>query len=165
MNVVYIMGIGTEIIGQTSPIANKLLTIYGEVGPSIVPSQTLVPDATLRDKVLVKNLYPQDVQTGFTNKTAVGRQLERAINVTNEEEIIKISPIPSYFIHGGFEKYLDASMVYESLVDGTETSEIRSHVLTFLRSCMIGKWRLNYSKPFLPQAQFFDIITPDARRW
>ena len=39
------------------------------------------------------------------------QKLERSINVTNEEEIMKIVPIPSYFIYDGFEKELDASMV------------------------------------------------------
>ena len=58
MKVVYIMGPGTARIGQTSPIADKLLTLYGEGGPDIGPSQTLVLDSTVRDKILVNNLTP-----------------------------------------------------------------------------------------------------------
>ena len=56
-------------------------------------------------------------------------------------------------------------MVYERLMDSTETSDMQSHVLTFLRSCMIGQWRLNNAKPFLAQAKFFGMPPPDARRW
>ena len=71
------MRIGTERIGQTYPIANKLLTIYGEGGPGIGSSQTLVLDATLRDKVLVKNLNPEYLQTGFNNGHTLYQKLER----------------------------------------------------------------------------------------
>ena len=94
VKVVYGMRVGTARIGQTLPIANKLLTLYGEGGPTIGPSQTLVLDSTVRYKVLVKNLTPEDVQTGFINGHAVDQQIERASYVTKEEEIMKISTIP-----------------------------------------------------------------------
>ena len=42
---------------------------------------------------------------------------------------------------------------------------MHSHKLTFLRSCIISKLRLDYSKPFLHQSQFFGMLFPDARRW
>ena len=82
MKVIYGTGIGTERFGQTLPTTNKLLIMYGERGPSIGPSQTLVLDATVRDNVLVKKLTSEDVQTGFTNRHAVDKQLERISNVT-----------------------------------------------------------------------------------
>ena len=75
VKVVYKMGIITARIGQTSPIANKILTLYGEGGPNIGPSKTLVLDATIRDKVLIDNLTPEDVQTGFKNVHVVDQQL------------------------------------------------------------------------------------------
>ena len=75
MKVVYKMGIITARIGQTSPIANKILTLYGEGGPNIGPSKTLVLDATIRDKVLINNLTLEDVQIGFKNVHAVDQQL------------------------------------------------------------------------------------------
>ena len=78
---------------------------------------------------------------------------------------MKIALILPYFIYDGFEKDLDASMVYERLMDITETSYMHSHALSSLRSFMIGKWRLNYAKPFLPQSQFFGMPTLDTRRW
>ena len=56
-------------------------------------------------------------------------------------------------------------MVYERLTDSTETSDMDSHVPTFMSYLMIVKWRLNYSKPFLHQSKFFGIISPDARQW
>ena len=47
---------------------------------------------------------------------------------------MKIAPIPSYFIYDGFEKYLDAAMVYKRLMDGKQKSDMQSHALNFLRS-------------------------------
>ena len=69
------MGIITSSIGQTLPIANKILTLYGEGGPNIGPFKTLVLDAPIRDKVLINNLTLEDVQTGFKNVHAVDQQL------------------------------------------------------------------------------------------
>ena len=83
--VVYIMVLETSRIRQTSPIADKLLTLYGEGGPNIGPSQTLVLDTTVRYKVLVKTLTPDDVQMGLTNRNVVDQHLERSINFTNEK--------------------------------------------------------------------------------
>ena len=85
MKVVYGIGIGTASIVQKFPITKKLLTIYGEGGPAIIPSHTSALDATVRDEVLFKNLTPEDVQTGFTNWNVLDQKLKRAGNVTNEE--------------------------------------------------------------------------------
>ena len=81
MKVVYGMGVGTERIGQTLPITNKLLTLNGEGVPDIGPLHTLVLDATVRDKLLEKNLNAE-YQMVFTNRHAVDQQIERASNVT-----------------------------------------------------------------------------------
>ena len=134
MKVVYGMSLGTETSGQTSPITKKLIKLYVEGGPAIGPYQTLVLDATVRGKLLVKDLTPEDVQTGFTNEHAVDQQLERASNVTNTEEIIKMSTIPSYLIYDGFEKDFDSFIVNERILDSRETSYMHSHALFFLNS-------------------------------
>ena len=85
VKVVYLMGPGTARIGQKLPITNKTLMLYGEGGTAIGLSHTLVLDATVRDKVLVKNLTPEDVQASFTNGHAVDKKTERANNTTKEE--------------------------------------------------------------------------------
>ena len=56
-------------------------------------------------------------------------------------------------------------MVYERLVDITETSYTHYLALSFLRSFMIGKWRINDAKPYSPQSQSFGILPLDARQW
>ena len=77
----------------------------------------------------------------------VDNYIERAINVTDEEEIMKISPVLSQLIYDGYKNDLDVSMVYERLMENKETSDIHSHTLNFICFCMIRHWRLNNVKP------------------
>ena len=65
------MGIVTSIIVQTYSISNKILALYVEVVHSIVFSRTPVLDESVRNKVMVNNLIPEEVQTGFTNGSVV----------------------------------------------------------------------------------------------
>ena len=53
----------------------QVLTLYGQVGPVIGPSQTLVLDTTVQDKAMFKKLTREDVQIGFTNGHVVDQQL------------------------------------------------------------------------------------------
>ena len=78
---------------------------------------------------------------------------------------MKIDPILPYFIYDGSENDLYAAMLYKRIMDSTETSDMHYHALIFLPSFVIGQWRLNDSKPFLPQSQFFGMLPPGARRW
>ena len=50
----------------------------------------------------------------------------------NEEEIMKIYLISLYLIYDGFDKYLDAAMVYERVLDSTEVLDMYSRELTFI---------------------------------
>ena len=88
-----------------------------------------------------------------------------ASNVTGEGEILKISPIPEYLIYDSFKKDLDVVLVYERILDSTKVSDMYSNALTFLLVCMIGQWRFNDKKTFLPQSQFFGMLPPEARSW
>ena len=106
----------------------------------------------------------QEVKTGFINGTVVDQQTGRSRNVSDEEEIMCMAPIPVYMLYDGFERDLDAVMVNEWLMDSSDSSTMHVHALTFLCSCMIRKYIQNYIKEFLPQAQLFGMIPPDARR-
>ena len=68
---IYGMGIGTARIVQTYTIAKKIPALYGEVGPSIGPSQTLVLYKAVHNTVMVKNLTPEEIHTGFANGNVV----------------------------------------------------------------------------------------------
>ena len=50
----------------------------------------------------------------------------------NEEEIMKIYLISLYLVYDGFDKYLDAAMVYERVLDITEVLDTYSRELTFI---------------------------------
>ena len=56
VKVIYGLGFGTAAIGQVSPLANKILALFGKGGVALGPAQTIVLDATLRNKKLVRNL-------------------------------------------------------------------------------------------------------------
>ena len=64
------------------------------------------------DKVLVKNLNPEDVQTGYSNGHVVDQQIERASNFTYEEKTMNISPILEYLVYYGSGKDSDAARFY-----------------------------------------------------
>ena len=134
-------------------------------GPAIGPSLKLILYVKIRYKVLFKNLTPKYIQTSFANGHVVYDQIERASNVIYEEEIMNIPAIFSYLIYYGFGKYLDVAMVYERLLYSIETSVMHSHKMIFLCSCMVLKWRLDYVKTFLQQAQIFEMLPLDARQW
>jgi hypothetical protein len=78
---------------------------------------------------------------------------------------LRIAAIPTYLVYDGFNKDLDAAEVYERVMDCQEASDMRTHALAFLRSCMIGGWRLNDAKPFIATDQFYGMLPPEARVW
>ena len=65
------MGLGTAGIGQKNPTSNKLLDLYGEGGPAISLYREILLDEAVQNKVMVKNLTPEEVQTVFANENMV----------------------------------------------------------------------------------------------
>ena len=61
IKVVYGLGIRKATIGQTSPLANKLLALFGERGGVLGLAQALTLNRTLRDKVTVKNMTETEI--------------------------------------------------------------------------------------------------------
>ena len=118
VKVIYGLGIGTAAIGQVSPLANRLLALFGEGGVTLGPAQTLVLESTMRNKARVKCIPEAAVQTVFTaGNVAVNAPVLGAIAVIEEAETMEIAPIPAYLVYDGFEQDLDAAMVYERLMD------------------------------------------------
>jgi len=166
VKVIYGLGIGTAAIGHVSPLANKLLALFGEGGQALGPAQPLVLDSTMRIKTAVKCITEEAVQAVFTaGYVAVNAPVLGALAVPEEEETMKIAPIPAYLVYDGLEKDLDAAMVYERLMDCQHDSPMRTHALKFLRSCMIGSWRARDTKPFVSRATFHAMVPAQARLW
>lgn len=65
----------------------------------------------------------------------------------------------------GLNQVLDAAQVYERLMDSQEVFTMRTHVLAFLRTCMIGNWRNHDEKPVIAAATNFSLLPGEARLW
>ena len=167
VNLVYGLGFGTAGIGRVSPVAGKLLTLTGEGGGEIRPAQTIVLEASLKDKVCMKNITTAQVATVFRLGThRIDQPIKKALEVNGEQTTtMKIVPIPPYFVYDGFEQDLDATMVYKRVMHCQEhDSPMRTHVLEFLCTCMIGQWRTKDIKPFLPVECFHRMLSREARQ-
>ena len=71
---------------------------------------------------------------------------------------MRMAPILVYMVYNGFKNGLNADIVYERLMDISDSYAMHAHALTFLCSCMIGKWRQDDIKQFLPQVQLFGML-------
>jgi len=78
---------------------------------------------------------------------------------------MRIAPIPAYLVFDGFETDLDASMVYERLMDIHDKTPMIEHALEFIKGCMVGGWRINDVKPFIPHNEFYGMVHSTARIW
>jgi len=166
LKILFGLGYGTSGIGQVSPIAKRLLALFGEGSAIMGPAQVISLDPAIRAEARVLNLTDAEIQTVFqTGNHLVDQKVEKANNVTNHADILRIAAIPTYLVYDGFNKDLDAAEVYERVMDCQEASDMRTHALAFLRSCMIGGWRLNDAKPFIATDQFYGMVPPEARVW
>jgi hypothetical protein len=166
LKILFGLGYGTSGIGQVSPIAKRLLALFGEGSAIMGPAQVISLDPAIRAEARVLNLTDAEIQTVFqTGNHLVDQKVEKANNVTNHADILRIAAIPTYLVYDGFNTDLDAAEVYERVMDCQEASDMRTHALAFLRSCMIGGWRLNDAKPFIATDQFYGMVPPEARVW
>ena len=164
VKVIYVLGMGTAVIGHVSAVLGKLLSLFGEGGGVLGPAESIVLDAQLRVKKELLNLTSAEVATffGLRNHT-VKQQVARARNVQDKSNVLRMAAIPAYIVWDRFNKDLDAAMVYERLMDCQHDSHMRTHALAFLRTCMIGMWRVGDTKPFMAPADFYGMLPTEAR--
>ena len=114
-----------------------------------------------------ENITTAQVATVFELGThRIDQPVKKALDVNDETTTMKIAPIPPYLVYDGFEQDLDATMVYERVMDCQHDSPMRTNVLElFLHTCMIGQWRTADIKPFLPAEQFHRMLSREARLW
>ena len=160
------LGIGTAGIGQISPIAGKLLALFGKGGGILGPAQALLLDAMVTRKEEMKNITPAQIAMLFQRGEHMeDQQVLRTSVVIMMHQVMKIAPIPAYFVWDGFNQDLDSAQVYERLMDSQEESTMKQHALDFLCTCMIGNWRKNDEKPFTLAAKFYGMLPKEARVW
>jgi len=128
------------------------------------PAQALLLNATMTDKKDMKNITPAQIATVFQSGQHIeAQQVLRASAVNTMHQIMKIAPIPAYFVWDGFNQDLESAQVYERIMDSHEDSTMKGHTLDFLRTCMIGNWRINDEKLFSPTAQSSGMLPRKAR--
>ena len=166
VKLVYGLGLGTSRIGQVSPIAHKLLTLSGEGGPLLGTPTVMTFNQSIKTVQQVVNpdneVVDQLLQAGPHD---LNKHVARATAVATTQEIMKIAPIPTYLVYDGFENDLDAVIVYERLRACQHPSDMLDHAIAFLRSCLIGKWRLHDNTPSTSPAEFTTMPHQEARRW
>jgi len=166
VKVIYGMGRGTAQIGQVSPVANKMLALFGEGGADLGTPQVIVLPDDIHVKYNVRCLTDAAILTAFQGgNQAVDQPVARANAVTNKHNIMHIAPIPAYLVFDGFETDLDSSMVYERLMDIHDKTPMIEHALEFVKGCMVGGWRIDYVKPFIPHNEFYCMVHYTARIW
>ena len=62
----------------------------------------------------------QEFKKSLINGLSVNQRIGRASNVSIEEEIMHIATIHVYMVYNGFNRDLDAAMVYEWLIYSLE---------------------------------------------
>ena len=77
-----------------------------------------------------------------------------AAQVSTTTNIMKLAPIPAYFVYDGIMGDLHAGLVYERLMKhGSEDNPMMDHLKTFLRGCLSGQLK-NEPKPYLSSTVF-----------
>ena len=84
IKILYGLGYGTSGIGQVSPIAKRLLALFGEGSAIMGPAQVISLDPAIRADARILNLTDVEIQTAFqTGNYLVDQKVEKATNVTN----------------------------------------------------------------------------------
>ena len=158
-------GFGTAGIGQVSPLANKLLALFGEGGGLGCP-QVVVLDPALREVHQLVAPTDQDIEEAFAAGHTLGRPTHRAITVNTAAGCMRLAPVPAYLVYDGFDTDLEAAVVYERLRTSAYTGDAwHDDALALCRSCLVGNWRNNDEKPFLDANPFTTLLPAPARTW
>ena len=107
-----------------------MLALFGEGRADLRKPQVIVLPDDIRAKYNVRCLTDAAILTAFQGgNQAVDQPVARANAVTNKHNIMRIAPIPAYLVFDGFETDLDASMVYERLMDIHDKTPMIEHAL------------------------------------
>ena len=164
LRLVFGFGFGTSGIGQVSPIANKLLALYGE-GGAAGPPQVLVLDRNIRSIARLLNPRNQDVDAAFQAGHQLGTQVALARNVRNEEDIPRIAPIPAYLCYDGFGTDIEAEVMYERLRMHPHPEAWWTNALTLCRASLVGGWRQTDIQPCFSETAFTNLVPHEGRTW
>ena len=81
------------------------MALFGEGGRILGPAQALLLDATVTRKEEIKNITPAQIAMVFqSGQHTEDQQVLRASAVNTMHHIMKIAPIPAYFVWDGFNQ-------------------------------------------------------------
>ena len=105
VKLLYCAGIGASLIGNTSPLDGKFLSLHGEGGNDLGNPDTLVLPGSIRTKVDVLTMTATQFSTALTEKGAnYSHPLLARARVAETSSLMQISPIPPLLVYDGFEK-------------------------------------------------------------
>ena len=168
IDLIYGLGYGTVDIGKDSPIADKYLCLHGEGSTDLGPPDLRIFPNSLMESVNALTPTDDEVQHALTTKgAAYGVHLiaPRLVANDHKEKLLRIAPIPPYFVYDAFEKPLDAAMIYERLLACAHESNMIAHAKPFLRAALVGPLRTTDAKPCVALVEWTPAAPPVAKRW
>ena len=75
-----------------------------------------------------------------------------------------IAPIPSYFVYDGFEKNLDAALVFEPLLEFDGQCLMIDHAKQLVASALVGPLRTSDKKPFFSATDWQTHVPMQAKQ-
>ena len=167
VKVVFCPGMGSSPIGEEpSAIDDHLLFLHGD------GSQELGPPLPLSFSSAAANQKEVSVLTEaqFTaTVTAKGENypypLVASRYITEKKLLMKLAPIPAYFVYDGFHHDLNAGLVYERLMKHNNVeNDMFTYLKHFLRGCISGQPG-GGPRPYLKEDVFSSPPSAEARLW
>ena len=167
VKLVYCGGVGASAIGTTSDIDGKFLFLTGDAGNDLGnPLPVIIPPTGHIEEEIACMTHTQ-FSTNITRQGANYKYpLLAKSNVTTTQMLMQLAPIPAFLVYDGFHRNLDASEVYERVLNMENTNDIAcfSHLKNFLLSCM-NAHNAGDNKPWISQEHLMQPISASARRW
>ena len=168
VTLIYGVGFGTADIGSESPIADKFLALSGEGSATLGPPDLRVLPPSLSESRNFLSPTDAEIKEALTQRGAnFGPHLiaPRLVGGDNTKSLLQIAPLPAYFVLDGFERSLDAALVYERLLACSHESDMLLHARSFLRTALVGPFRANDEKPFVSAATWSAMPPSLAKEW
>ena len=167
VKVVFCAGMGSTPIGTTpSPIAQKLLFLHGDGNEELGPPHPLAFPSSMvtREEVAVMS-EDQLLQALATKGDTFCYPLVPNTRIDESATLMKMAPIPPYFVYDGFDANLNAALVYERLLCHSEGDNVMFDALKqFLRACLSGQ-PARGQRIYLTSGIFSAPASSAARRW
>ena len=167
VKVIFCPGFGSSPIGSPPvPTDGKLLCLHGEGSPEWGPPQPLVFPSSCLDCRAVATMDAAEFSTAVAEK---GEHFPYPLlpdaQLTETSNIMKLAPIPAYFVYDGIQGDLHAALVYERLLKhSAEDNVMLVHARQFLLACMSGQLQRE-PKPYMSGNIFSAPASTAARTW